>query len=163
MNAPLHNGNPRHALAAPRFAVRAPNKTVTKARARAVSPTREGGALGRLVFPGLAPGASGARFATTSSVASKSIAVPRCRMTVQGGRCSLTVTAPSRTWAIRSPSATYAPAPGRWTAAPQPPGVRRERPRQDAHGGCGEPVPVFDQRRQVEGREQPAVAQRPML
>src|SRR5207302_8131696 len=101
---------------APRFAVRAPSKTVTKPRARAVSPTRECGALGRLVIPGLAPGVSVARFATTISVASKSIAVPRCRITVQGGSCSLTVTAPSRTWTIRSPSATYAPTPGRWRA-----------------------------------------------
>src|SRR5947208_943507 len=73
MNAPLHNGNPRHALAAPRFAVRAPNKTVTKPSATAIVPTN----------PGREPG--------------------------------------------------------------------------------GEPVPVFDQRRQVEEREQPAVAQRPVL
>src|SRR5438876_3926413 len=76
MNSPLHNGNPRHALAAPRFAVNAPTSTVTNPRTRAASPAREGGALG-WVFPGLAPGVGVARFATTSSVASSSIAVPR--------------------------------------------------------------------------------------
>src|SRR6266487_2927632 len=130
MTCPLQSGNPRHALAAPRFAVSAPKRTVTNPRTRATiltNPGREPGVIGDSVFPGLAPGVS---FAARISVASKSIAVPRWRITVHGGRLSFTVIAPSRTCTTSSPHAT---------------------------------VPVLDDGREVERREQLAVAERPML
>src|SRR6266511_4251712 len=89
---PLQSGNPRHADAAPVFAVSAPNSTVTNPRARAHSPAREGGAIR-------------SPLATTISVESRSIAVPRCRITVQGGSASFTVTAPSPTCTASNASA----------------------------------------------------------
>src|SRR5437667_3618034 len=112
MTWPLQSGNPTHALAAPKLAVSAPKRTVAKPRTTATIPTnpgREPGVIGGSVIPGLAPGVSvapgvgvapGVRFAgraATSNVASRSIAVPRCRITVHGGRLSFTVTAPNPT------------------------------------------------------------------
>src|SRR2546425_2522713 len=119
MTWPLQSGNPTHALAAPRLAVSAPKRTVIKPRTSATTPTNPGrqpGAIGASVFPGLAPGVRFAVHAATSNVASKSIAVPRCRITVHGGRLNFTVTAPSNTCRTSRPSATYAAPPGRWRA-----------------------------------------------
>src|SRR5438477_11480259 len=89
---PLHNGNPPHADAAPRFAVSAPKSTVTKARTRSAAE------------PGRKLGVEPAEIA--SNVASNSIAVPRCRMTVHAGNASFTVSAPSRIGTTSRPNAT---------------------------------------------------------
>src|SRR5207253_9944377 len=100
MTWPLQSGNATHALAAPKLAVSAPKRTVAKARTTATIPTnpgREPGVIGGSVIPGLAPGVRFAGRAATSNVASRSIAVPRCRITVHGGRLSFTVTAPNPT------------------------------------------------------------------
>ena len=51
------------------------------------------------------PGISRGPLAATISVASNSIAVPRCRITVHAGSASFTVTAPSATCNASSPSA----------------------------------------------------------
>src|SRR5438093_13594905 len=115
MTWPLQSGNPTHALAAPRLAVSAPSSTVTNPSAIATIPTNPGrqpGAIGASVFPGLAPGVRFAVRAATSNVASKSIAVPRCRITVHGDRLNFTVTDPSNTCRTTKPSATYAAPPG---------------------------------------------------
>src|SRR2546430_8880771 len=45
----------------------------------------------------------------------------------------------------------------------QPPRVRRERRHQPTHGRRRQPVPILDHRREVEWREQPAMAERPVL
>ena len=45
----------------------------------------------------------------------------------------------------------------------EPPGIRREGRHQDAHERGSQAMSVFDQRGQIERREQPAVAQRPVI
>ncbi len=88
MNEPLQSGNPWHAVAAAMLAVRAPISTVANPSTAAPSVARDG--------PTREGGASGVERAATSSAASSSIAVPRCRMIVHAGSSSFTVIAPSR-------------------------------------------------------------------